>query len=469
MNDQRYHELLGHLLDDNLTAKEADELAECVHQNPTAQADVKRHLYLWELYSQQCQRERTAEAFTEACKTRIAAEIDENSFVGETKEKLRDAVEKTGRAERRPAISLNDWLRRFLPSPRWALAGGIALLVALGVWLFPPTNNTPTLAVAAGTRVTLERDGQSSLAQSGVKLSPGDLLRISGTNGATLAYGAEKTHLTLTNSAELRILSWAKGKHFELRQGQLEAAAARQRPFKPLLVRTPQAEARVLGTKFTLTVTNNATRLDVAEGEVRLTRVSDGAHADVPAEYYTIAATNVELAALPMTGRILREYWTNLTSHSLAPAGSTLRSKRTSADIPDGWDYLERFQSKPVPRAPRFVERIRGYVHPPTNGLYHFAITTLHVETALHLSRSDKPEDLWQIAWKRPNGRGPTLDEVIPVPLQAGRKYYIEIVHESDGDREQLAVSWQAPGGEPEIIPGKFLSPFPVQERKGQR
>jgi len=52
---------------------------------------------------------------------------------------------------------------------------------------------------------------------------------------------------------------------------------------------------------------------------------------------------------------------------------------------------------------------------------------------------------------------------------QAGRKYYIEVVDESDGGDDHLTVSWQAPGGEPEVIPGEFLSPFPTQEEKGKQ
>ena len=72
--------------------------------------------------------------------------------------------------------------------------------------------------------------------------------------------------------------------------GKLEATVARQRPFKPLLVRTPNAEARVLGTKFTLTTTTNRTRLDVSEGSVRLTRASDGAAVKVGAGQYAVVA-----------------------------------------------------------------------------------------------------------------------------------------------------------------------------------
>src|SRR4030095_1176466 len=111
------------------------------------------------------------------------------------------------------------------------------------------------------------------------------------------------------NTTELRILRWAKGKRFDLREGKIEAIVARQRPLRAMLLSTPQAEARVLGTKFTLTVTTNATRLDVTECKVRLASASDGTRVDVPANHYAIAATNVKLAALPKTGSILCEYW----------------------------------------------------------------------------------------------------------------------------------------------------------------
>jgi hypothetical protein len=95
--------------------------------------------------------------------------------------------------------------------------------------------------------------------------------------------------------------------------------------------------------------------------------------------------------------------------------------------------------------------------------LYRLALTTVHLETVLLLSRTDRPEDVVQVAFQAPDGGGTSLQDVTPVPLQAGRKYYVEVVHESDGGDDQLAVSWQAPGGEPEIIPGKFLSPFPIK------
>jgi hypothetical protein len=115
------------------------------------------------------------------------------------------------------------------------------------------------------------------------------------------------------------------------------------------------------------------------------------------------------------------------------------------------------------------VERVRGYVHPPKTGAYRLVITRLQVETALHLSRSDRPAEVKQVAFRHPDGGGQTLENVTPVSLVAGRKYYIEAVHSSDGGPEQLTVMWQAPGREPEIIPGEFLSPFESSAVQGTK
>jgi len=52
--------------------------------------------------------------------------------------------------------------------------------------------------------------------------------------------------------------------------GTLEADVARQRPFRSLIVTTPNAEVKVVGTRFKLEASTSFTRLEVAEGAVRL-------------------------------------------------------------------------------------------------------------------------------------------------------------------------------------------------------
>lgn len=68
-------------------------------------------------------------------------------------------------------------------------------------------------------------------------------------------------------------------KTLRLSSGTLAAEVVRQS--QPMLIRTPHAEARVLGTSFKLTVEADATRLEVATGKVRLTRLADGKFLDV--------------------------------------------------------------------------------------------------------------------------------------------------------------------------------------------
>src|SRR5207245_7183545 len=129
---------------------------------------------------------------------------------------------------------------------------------------------------------------------------------------AAISFAPENTRIMIKPGTELKVTELSHGKRFALGLGKLEASVARQRPFRPLVVTTAQAEARVLGTRFTLAATTNATRLEVADGKVRLKRLSDGEAVRVGAGNYTVAAPGYELAPQPLTGSILREYWTNL-------------------------------------------------------------------------------------------------------------------------------------------------------------
>ena len=63
----------------------------------------------------------------------------------------------------------------------------------------------------------------------------------------------------------------------------MSAEVAKQSPGRRLTVRTPQADALVVGTRFTLVVDDAATRLAVDEGVVRLRAHGDGHAVEVAA------------------------------------------------------------------------------------------------------------------------------------------------------------------------------------------
>ena len=76
MNDARYPELLGRLLEGELSEAEAGELARELRARPELQHDLHRHLVLWDVWSQYQTPERSAEAFVAAWKTRLRAETE---------------------------------------------------------------------------------------------------------------------------------------------------------------------------------------------------------------------------------------------------------------------------------------------------------------------------------------------------------------------------------------------------------
>ncbi|HAB17312.1 MAG TPA: FecR domain-containing protein [Verrucomicrobiota bacterium] len=490
MNEERYQNLLAKLLDDELEADEASEFTGWLKESPAARVEAERQLFLWDLYAQQHSSERGAEAFAAACQTRIAAAAGEHAFMQGIQGRLRSGAKRSSRREE----TLTSFPNRSKDADgvslvtsattriRWvfrqalgrsgrilALAASIAIVIGLSLWLFPATHNEPTLSFPAGTQVALERAGQSLPASDGLKLLPGDLLRVTGTNDAALHYGNEATRITFTGPVDLKILAWNQGKRFQLRQGQIEATVARQRPLRPMILTTAQAEARVLGTRFTLGATTNATRLDVTEGKVRFTRTSDDTLVKVAAGHYAVAASNYELAALPLTGGLFREYWTNVAGDSW----TVLITHTNYPGRPDGSGYLTNLTRLEMPPNgdTNYGERLRGYVHPPTTGEYTFWIAA-QADAALWLSPDEDPENQVMMAYSFDSPprdwEANASQQSATVPLIAGKRYCLEVLHKVGGTEGHLAVAWQGPGREREVIPLQFLSPFkpPGGEKK---
>jgi ferric-dicitrate binding protein FerR (iron transport regulator) len=370
------------------------------------------------------------------------------------------------------------------PSPRipknlqapLAMAASIVFLASLFLWLFPRTNNDPALLLTAGTQLTILRGGPNGteiMPTNKMKLHAGDFLRLTGSNSVTLNYAPESTQIKIQPGAELQLLR-TPAKNLALNIGKLEATVARQRPFHPMLVRTPQGEARVLGTKLTLTATTNSTRLDVLEGKVRLTRSSDTAHVEVPAGHYAIAASATELNALPETGSILREIWTGVPGDSI----NDVLYNPAYPDGPSSRDFLKSFDSNLI-ETNNLASRVIGYVHPPLTGDYIFSLKS-PAEAVLWLSGDDNPANkarFLSIIYfsddrRYPEERirkvthEPQTQKSASVPLLAGRRYFIQLVQKTGSGPNQFSVEWQSPGGEPQIIPGEFLSPYRTKKNQ---
>lgn len=161
--------------------------------------------------------------------------------------------------------------------------------------------------------------------------------------------------------------------------------------------------------------------------------------------------------AAPVTG-LLREYWSNLP-------GVTVRSLTDSPDYPlkpDGVTCCPDFEISGF--GENYGERLRGLLLAPVSGDYIFWIASDDAST-LWLSSDDNPAHKHQIArvslftgardytryWEQRSD---------PIRLEAGRRYYIEVLHKQGPSVDHLSVAWTVPGAIRTRISSQWLQPW---------
>lgn len=170
-------------------------------------------------------------------------------------------------------------------------------------------------------------------------------------------------------------------------------------------------------------------------------------------------ATTASSTATAATGKILREWWTGISGDTVADLTKSPKFK----ERPSGSDFLPALEA-PIQFDNDYGQRIRGYLHPDKGGEYIFWIAADDA-AELWLSTDDQPENKQLIAsvpsWTltRQWDKHPSQQSG-GVLLEAGKRYYIEVLHKDADQKDNLSIAWQIPGGEREIIAGKYLSPF---------
>lgn len=147
-------------------------------------------------------------------------------------------------------------------------------------------------------------------------------------------------------------------------------------------------------------------------------------------------------------GSILREFYTNVTT----PTIEGLFNSPNYPDYPAFRDYQTSL-STPANQGDYYGERLRGYLYPPETGDYTFTLAS-DDESQVFLSTDDDPAKMRQIA----SSISPVSE---PIPLQAGHRYYVEVLHVEYYWDDFCVVQWQLPsGGVENPIPGSRLSPY---------
>ncbi len=198
------------------------------------------------------------------------------------------------------------------------------------------------------------RGGQDLLEGQGVE---------TGAEGTAVVVLGDGTRIELFPGTRLGGLA---GSRVSLASGRLSAEVARRAAADPLVFETPNAEATVLGTRLLLAAEAPGTRLEVAEGRVRVERRDDRASVVVGADQAVVVSRGVALEARPrpaVLGLTLINADTNQPVPGFAPIrdGAVLnlsrlptRNLNVRADVNGaaigcvqfGWDGNELFNTE---------------------------------------------------------------------------------------------------------------------------
>ncbi|MES2284142.1 MAG: Ig-like domain-containing protein [Bacteroidota bacterium] len=158
------------------------------------------------------------------------------------------------------------------------------------------------------------------------------------------------------------------------------------------------------------------------------------------------------------TGNITRDKWSNFLGKTMAEIPvNTAPSSTTLLSLFEG----------PKNSGDNYASRIRGFICPPSTGNYTFWIASDN-NSELYLSSTINPNDKVKIAQQDFNCSSRQWNKYdkqqsLPIPLIAGKSYYIEALHREGSLSDNLAVGWQLPDSTMERpIPGIRLSPFPT-------
>jgi len=309
MTGKENAELLGLIekhLEGSLPPEETDRLLRLVADDPTVAHLLARETLRAEMLSQVLQHEEA----------RSAADVPRGLDT--------TAIRAAAAARRRRASSRRRLSRRQRKARAWLRYGVLPLAAAAAFLAAVHFYNLHQIRmvqeglcaeiIEVRGEVQVIRGGSPAPAKRGSLVRPGDKLRTETDEGVTLKYRKEPTTLEVKAGSDLSLLINASrkdsSKRYRLDHGELQAEVARQKPGAPMRIATPQAEARVIGTRFVLRAAPAAesTRLEVAEGKVRLTRLGEGDSVDVEEGRYAVAdakglTSGLLVAAVPPATR----------------------------------------------------------------------------------------------------------------------------------------------------------------------
>jgi hypothetical protein len=209
-----------------------------------------------------------------------------------------DSAGRRGAARSRTTAGSRSWFR-------W-MAVAACLAIITGALVYNHRRSTQFAEVlvarikATAPGVMVDRAGGEIEAVVDMGILRGDRIRTGIGRKAAFVYENEDAEITIDENTTLDVGGFEKGKRLKVRVGKISCTVSPQPGDEPMIISTPHARAEVKGTIFSLAVDTGLTRIDVVEGLVALTRISDGSTIEVAGGQYAVASDGIELKALPI-------------------------------------------------------------------------------------------------------------------------------------------------------------------------
>jgi len=265
---------------------------------------------LFDKFLQQSLTPEEAEQLKELLKNEPGAGRQFVEYVNETSLLVRvgSQVESARAVSKAPLVEEKAVEGTRLPVPWWrwaALAACVAILLSAGGYLAHVATQFRLAVASRQGHVTVRRGHSEFPAQAGFKLKSGDAIKTGADGRAVLKYVDEATEVELEADSLLQVLQIKPGKQLELVRGKIEAKVAPQPRQLAMMMVTPHAEAKVLGTEFLLSADVNSTRLEVMEGAVQFANREDEKAIVVNGGFYATVGRKADLVA----GSLLPAPW----------------------------------------------------------------------------------------------------------------------------------------------------------------
>ena len=201
-----------------------------------------------------------------------------------------------------------------------------------------------------------------------------------------------------------------------------------------------------------------------------VTPEDDGMQGDVPPAEATVEAdtsqpepetTKPEPVAQSTrsSGTINAEVWKEVPGKDIDAFVKTPQFKNDAPEIV----ALDRL-AFPRGSGDSYGVRIRGYLVPPESGDYRFFISA-DDRGVLSLSTDDDPANKIVVAYT-PDWTGAEVYDKYPeqatgpLALEAGERYYFEVLYKQADGKDNLFVAWERPGGVREVIGAENLEAY---------